>query len=54
LACDNQEGVRSIGCEPGPYSRISEAGVMAFVEGYCETMERALGAGERASGRAGW
>jgi Rieske 2Fe-2S family protein len=35
----NQQGVNSLGYEPGPYSETNEAGVIKFVEWYCRTME---------------
>jgi glycine betaine catabolism A len=38
----NQEGVRSLAYQPGPYSQTQEGGVIAFVEWYCRTMESAL------------
>jgi Rieske 2Fe-2S family protein len=38
----NQQGVNSLGYVPGPYSEDAEAGVIAFVEWYCDTMERSL------------
>lgn len=40
----NQQGVNSLGYMPGPYSELSEAGVITFVEWYCETMRRHLAA----------
>jgi phenylpropionate dioxygenase-like ring-hydroxylating dioxygenase large terminal subunit len=38
----NQQGVNSLGYEPGPYSETNEAGVIKFIEWYCRTMERYL------------
>ncbi len=38
----NQEGVRSIGYRPGPYSVELEAGVIKFVDWYCDRMEEHL------------
>ncbi|GAB4183033.1 MAG: aromatic ring-hydroxylating dioxygenase subunit alpha [Thalassobaculales bacterium] len=40
----NQAGILSPAYEPGPYSQIHEGGVMQFVDWYCATMERNLGA----------
>jgi Rieske 2Fe-2S family protein len=34
----NQEGVNSIGFEPGPYSQVAEQGVIRFVEWYSATL----------------
>ena len=39
----NQLGVNSLGYQPGPYSPELEAGVIKFVEWYCEQMARHLG-----------
>jgi Rieske 2Fe-2S family protein len=39
----NQIGVNSLGYEPGPYSHLTEGGVINFVEWYCHTIERELG-----------
>ncbi|MEM8992767.1 MAG: aromatic ring-hydroxylating dioxygenase subunit alpha [Pseudomonadota bacterium] len=39
---DNQQGIDSPAYEPGPYSPIHEAGVMGFVDWYCNTMTRRL------------
>ena len=39
----NQIGVNSLGYEPGPYSQVSEGGVINFVEWYCHTIENELG-----------
>ena len=39
----NQLGVNSVGYGPGPYSPALEAGVIKFVEWYCEQMARHLG-----------
>ncbi len=44
LVARNQLGVRSAGYMPGPYSPALEAGVIKFVEWYCEQMARHLGA----------
>jgi phenylpropionate dioxygenase-like ring-hydroxylating dioxygenase large terminal subunit len=41
----NALGVRSVGYQPGPYSPAQEAGVIKFVEWYCEQMTRHLGGG---------
>jgi len=41
---ENQRGVLSPAFEPGPYSPAHEAGVDQFVDWYCATSERALGA----------
>lgn len=38
----NQAGVNSIAYQPGPYSPALEAGVIKFVEWYCEQMGRHL------------
>jgi phenylpropionate dioxygenase-like ring-hydroxylating dioxygenase large terminal subunit len=38
----NQQGINSLGYMPGPYSELSEAGVITFVEWYCRTMQRYL------------
>jgi Rieske 2Fe-2S family protein len=35
----NQEGVNSIAYRPGPYSQLTEGGVITFVEWYSRTME---------------
>lgn len=40
----NQLGVNSVGYAPGPYSPALEAGVIKFVEWYCDQMARHLGA----------
>jgi Rieske 2Fe-2S family protein len=46
----NQQGIRSMAYEPGPYSRQSELGVLHFVDWYCAEIERQLeGAGTAAS-----
>ncbi len=42
----NQLGVNSAGYQPGPYSPALEAGVIKFVEWYCEQMQRHV-AGEQ-------
>mgnify|MGYP001794686989 FL=1 len=39
---DNQKGINSPAYEPGPYSPIHEAGVMGFVDWYCDTMAKRL------------
>jgi Rieske 2Fe-2S family protein len=39
----NQIGVNSLGYEPGPYSHLTEGGVINFVEWYCHTIEREFG-----------
>ena len=39
----NQEGVNSIGYQPGPYSQQSERSVIKFSDWYCSTMLRHLG-----------
>ena len=39
----NQIGVNSLGYEPGPYSQVTEGGVINFVEWYCHTIENELG-----------
>lgn len=44
----NQLGVNSFGYQPGPYSPALEAGVIKFVEWYCQQMARHLG-GARAA-----
>ncbi len=44
----NQLGVNSVGYRPGPYSPSLEAGVIKFVEWYCERMTRHL-AGDAAA-----
>ena len=41
----NQLGVNSLGYQPGPYSPALEAGVIKFVDWYCEQMSRHLGGG---------
>jgi phenylpropionate dioxygenase-like ring-hydroxylating dioxygenase large terminal subunit len=38
----NQQGVNSLGYASGPYSEETEAGVINFVEWYCDMMERHL------------
>ena len=43
LVARNQLGVNSVGYVPGPYSRALEAGVIKFVDWYCEQMTRHLG-----------
>jgi Rieske 2Fe-2S family protein len=40
---ENQRGILSPAYEPGPYSPAHEAGVMQFVDWYCELMQRRLG-----------
>ncbi|MGH7212869.1 MAG: RHO alpha subunit C-terminal catalytic domain-containing protein, partial [Acetobacteraceae bacterium] len=45
----NQLGVNSVGYQPGPYSPALEAGIIKFIEWYCEQVARHLG-GQR--GRA--
>jgi Rieske 2Fe-2S family protein len=42
----NQEGVRSIGYRPGPYSPTLEAGVIKFVDWYCERLDAHLARGD--------
>ena len=42
----NQAGVNSIAYSPGPYSPELEAGVIKFVEWYCDKLSRHLGAGQ--------
>jgi Rieske 2Fe-2S family protein len=44
----NQEGVNSIGYEPGPYSQKTEKSVIKFTEWYCRTMQSYLGGGSSA------
>lgn len=45
----NQLGVNSVGYQPGPYSPALEAGVIKFIEWYCQRMARHLGGeGDRA------
>ena len=39
---DNQAGINSPAYEPGPYSPVHEAGVMGFVDWYCNTMSQRL------------
>lgn len=38
----NQQGVRSVGYQPGPYSPSLEAGVIKFVDWYCERLDAHL------------
>jgi Rieske 2Fe-2S family protein len=40
----NQQGINSRAYEPGPYSKLSEFGVIHFVDWYCAEMERQLAA----------
>lgn len=40
----NQAGVNSKGYVPGPYSSALEAGIIKFVDWYCDTMQRELSA----------
>ena len=44
----NQEGVNSIGYQPGPYSQKTEKSVIKFTEWYCRTMQGHLGGGAAA------
>jgi glycine betaine catabolism A len=44
----NQEGVNSIGYQPGPYSQKTEKSVIKFTEWYCRTMQTHLGGGAAA------
>ena len=41
----NQRGVNSMAYEPGPYSPELEAGVIKFVDWYCDKLARHLGGG---------
>jgi len=43
LVARNQLGVNSVGYQPGPYSPALEAGVIKFVEWYCDQMARHVG-----------
>ncbi len=42
----NQAGVNSVAYQPGPYSPDLEAGVIKFVDWYCEKLARHLGGGQ--------
>lgn len=42
----NQAGVNSMAYEPGPYSPELEAGVIKFVDWYCDKLARHLGGGQ--------
>ena len=42
----NQAGVRSVGYRPGPYSPTLEAGVIKFVDWYCDRLDAHLAANE--------
>jgi Rieske 2Fe-2S family protein len=42
LVENNQQGVNSLGYEPGPYCEEAEALVMRFTDWYCRAAERAL------------
>jgi Rieske 2Fe-2S family protein len=41
----NQAGVNSMAYQPGPYAPVLEAGVIKFVDWYCDTLARHLGSG---------
>lgn len=42
----NQAGVNSMAYQPGPYSPELEAGVIKFIDWYCEKLARHLGGGQ--------
>lgn len=46
LVARNQLGVNSMAYQPGPYSPALEAGVIKFVDWYCEKLGRHLGGGQ--------
>jgi Rieske 2Fe-2S family protein len=45
----NQAGVNSVGYRPGPYSPELEAGVIKFIDWYCDKLARHIGGGQLAA-----